>query len=281
MSSRANNMTDKLTEIFAQRKQDIAQAMTKTTPEAMAAMARARRSNGRPFHSLHSTLRTAVADKTLPLIAEVKKASPSRGVIRADFSPINITQDYLTAGATALSILTEPRWFQGDDNYLRNAASMTQKPILQKDFIFCDYQLHQASAMGADVVLLILSALDDKTAKLLEETALDLGLEVLLETHDEVEIARANAMQSPLIGVNNRDLKNLVVSLTTGEKMLEKIHPDKLAIAESGLTSPADVKKMWDAGARGFLIGEYFMKQPDVFTACHDLVTQSNQLIFK
>ena len=275
------NMTDKLADIFADKKTAVARMMVDIPPDSMMALARARTASGRKFFSLHGALTAAVADKTLPLICELKKASPSRGVIRADFSPINIAQDYLTAGATALSVLTESKWFQGDNDYLRTIASMTQKPILQKDFIFCDYQLYQAAALGADVVLLILSALDDTTAHRLEGVAHNLGLEVLVEAHDEVEINRANLMQSPLVGVNNRNLKDLSVSLTVGEKMLEKIHPKKLAIAESGLTTAAEIKKMWDAGARGFLIGEYFMKQPDVFTACQDLITQSKPLLFK
>ncbi len=164
--------------------------------------------------------------------------------------------------------------------YLKDVASMTRKPILQKDFIFCDYQIYQAAAHGADAILLILSHLDDKTARQLEKTALTLGLDVLLETHSPDEIARANDMASRLVGVNNRNLKDLTVSLNDGEKMLAMIGKEKLPIAESGLSSPADIKKMWAAGARGFLIGEYFMKQPDVFVACHAMIHSSNPLLF-
>ncbi|MGI9461474.1 MAG: indole-3-glycerol phosphate synthase TrpC [Alphaproteobacteria bacterium] len=273
-------MTDKLHEIFTAKKESIATMMAKIAPAVMRDMAQARQNNGRKFYSLFQSLRAASNGKTLPLIAEIKKASPAHGVIKDDFSPINLAQDYITAGAGALSVLTEQQWFQGSPQYLKDIAKMTQKPILQKDFIFCDYQIYHAVAIGADAILLILSYLDEKTAHQLENMAMAMGLEVLLEAHDENDIARANQMASPLVGVNNRNLHDLSVSLTHGEKMLNMISDKKLAIAESGLASPIDVKKMWQAGARGFLIGAYFMQQADVFTACHQFIHHTNIILF-
>lgn len=268
---------DKLQEIIAHKKQQVAAEMLAVPLATMKARVADR---GRGFYSLATALRQAAARHTLPLIAELKKSSPSRGIIRADFAAIPLAQDYLQAGATALSILCEEKWFGGSLTDLKAVGKMTRQPLLQKDFIFCDYQIYQAAAAGADVILLILSHLDDKLARQLEETALKIGLEVLLETHNMAEIKRANSMASPLIGVNNRDLTTLQISLTTGQQLLGAITADKLAIAESGLGTAGDVASMWQAGARGFLIGEHFMKQPDVFVACQDFITASNQLLF-
>lgn len=227
-----------------------------------------------------TALQAAKTNQQLPLIAEVKKASPSKGVIRADFDPIALVHDYSMAGATGLSILTETKWFQGSIEFLKQARGMTELPILRKDFILDEYQLYQSKLAGADVVLLILAGLPAVKAQTLEKQAIALGLEVLLETHDREEIKLANDMASPLVGVNNRNLKNLSVSLQNGLELLHEIDQTKLAIAESGIKSPNDAYDLWQAGARAFLMGEHFMRQTDVFSACQDFKNTSEALIF-
>ena len=208
------------------------------------------------------------------LIAEIKKASPSHGLIREDFNHVEIAKAYEKAGASCLSILTDEKYFQGSNQYLSEVRKSTNLPILRKDFIVDTYQIHEAKMIGADCILLIMAMLGDKKLAELEQCALDAGLSVLIETHNEEEIQRASKLKSKLLGINNRDLKTLEVNIETSIRLAEQIPDDYVLISESGIKDSLDIKLLQQAGFNCFLIGEHFMKQKDIKKAVSDILIQ-------
>ena len=197
------------------------------------------------------------------IIAEVKKASPSKGVLRPDFQPAAIAQSYAGHGAACLSVLTDVQFFQGSVDYLRQARAACSLPVIRKDFIVDPYQVYEARAMGADAILLIVSALDHGLMADLEACAHDLGMDVLVEVHDGEELTAALKLKTPLVGINNRNLRTFEVSLDTTLGLLSRIPQDRLVVTESGIMGPADVKRMRDANVHAFLVGEAFMRAPE------------------
>ena len=197
------------------------------------------------------------------VIAEIKKASPSKGVIRPDFDPVEIAKSYASAGAACLSVLTDIDFFQGSDAYLVDARNACSLPVIRKDFIIDPYQVYEARAMGADCILLIVAALDDAKLKELSDLAAELGLDVLVEVHDQEELERALKLPNKLVGINNRNLRTFETSLDTTLSMLEKIPDDRLVVTESGIHTPEHVTLMRDHNVNAFLVGEAFMVATD------------------
>ena len=197
------------------------------------------------------------------VIAEIKKASPSKGVIREDFDPAAIAQSYEKGGACCLSVLTDVDFFQGADEYLKMARSASALPVIRKDFIIDEYQIYEARAMGADCILLIVSALSEQQLNQLHEVARSLGMDVLIEVHDEAELDIALKLDNPMVGINNRNLHSFEVSLENTYQLLSKIPADKIVITESGIHSPADVAAMRQHNVNAFLVGEAFMRSEE------------------
>ena len=193
----------------------------------------------------------------------MKKASPSKGVLRPDFQPAAIAQSYAEHGAACLSVLTDVQFFQGSEAYLRQARAACALPVIRKDFIVDHYQVYEARAMGADAILLIVSALDHGLMAELEACAMDLGMDVLVEVHDNEELTAALKLKTPLLGINNRNLRTFEVSLDTTLGLLPRIPAERLVVTESGIMGPADVQRMREANVHAFLVGEAFMRAPE------------------
>jgi indole-3-glycerol phosphate synthase len=225
-----------------------------------------------PTRGFSARLREAIAAGDYGLIAEIKRASPSKGVIREDFDPAALASAYAAGGATCLSVLTDFPYFQGKSSYLSAARSAVRLPVLRKDFILDSYQIVESKAIGADCVLLILAALDDCQAGELASAAAELGMDVLVEVHDRREMTRAMELGATLIGINNRNLKTLEVDLRTTEELARDASEDCLLVSESGLSTPSDLARMAALGVRCFLIGESLMRELDVEAATRALL---------
>jgi len=250
---------DILKKILAVKADEVAAGQSKRSLAEMQAQA----ADQPPCRDFAGRLRARAAASADAVIAEVKRASPSAGVIRADFDPADIARSYQRGGATCLSVLTDEPFFQGHARYLAEARAACDLPVLRKDFIIDAWQVWETRALGADALLLIVAALDD--ARLADLAALgeELGLAVLVEVHDEAEMARALAVPGKLVGINNRDLHRFETSLETSLKLAPQVPADRLVISESGIHTPADIARLRAGNIGAFLIGESFMRQPD------------------
>ncbi|MGN0858634.1 MAG: indole-3-glycerol phosphate synthase TrpC [Stenotrophomonas sp.] len=249
-------MSDILNTILARKAEEVA-ARRAAVPLAQL---QARLADAPPLRGFARALHESIANGEPAVIAEVKKASPSKGVIRADFRPAEIAMSYEMGGASCLSVLTDVDFFQGSDAYLQQARQACSLPVLRKDFVIDPYQIVEARVLGADCILLIVSALDDQQLASLANTALELGMDVLVEVHDVDELERALQVPVPLIGINNRNLRTFEVSLDNTSGMKHMVPADRLLVTESGITGPADVARMRAEGVNAFLVGEAFMR---------------------
>ena len=230
-----------------------------------------------PARPFTAALKEQADNHRSAVIAEVKKASPSKGIIRPNFDPVEIARSYQTGGATCLSVLTDEKYFQGADRYLVQAREVVDLPVLRKDFIIDEYQIHEARALGADCVLLIVAALDIMQLTVLHQCATNLGLDVLIEVHDRNELAAAMTLQPGMIGINNRNLKTFETSLENTLELLGDIPDGILVVTESGINSRTDVERMLDHGVYGFLVGEAFMRTPEPGEALRQMFDQTER----
>jgi indole-3-glycerol phosphate synthase len=252
-------MSDILQTIVAVKHGEVAAARAARSLASLRDEAEARRD----VRGFEAALRGKLAAGRAAVIAEVKKASPSKGVLREVFVPAEIAASYARHGAACLSVLTDQRFFQGSSEFLQQARAACDVPVLRKDFMVDAYQVFEACVMGADAILLIAACLDDALMSDLEATALALGMAVLVEVHDGAELDRALRLKTPLVGINNRNLRTFEVSLTTTLDLLPRVPADRLLVTESGILAAADVARMRSAGVHAFLVGEAFMRAPD------------------
>jgi len=252
-------MSDILEKILATKRAEIAAGLAAVSLAEM----RARAEAAAAPRDFVGALRAKLAAGQPAVIAEIKKASPSRGVIRPDFRPAAIAASYEQGGAACLSVLTDAQYFQGSAEYLQEARAACALPVLRKDFLVDPYQVYEARAMGADCILLIVAALELPQMQALEALALELGMAVLVESHDAAELAAALTLKTPLQGINNRNLRSFEVSLGTTLALLPKIGGERIVVTESGILAPADVARMRSQGVNAFLVGEAFMRAAD------------------
>ncbi len=252
-------MSDILDKIVAVKHQEVAAARKRKSQDAVRADAESRVLT----RDFVGAIKAKIAAGKPAVIAEVKKASPSKGVLRPDFIPADIAQSYAEFGAACLSVLTDVQFFQGSVDYLKQARASCQLPVLRKDFMVDAYQIYESRAMGADAILLIAACLDDAQMKDLEAIALGLDMAVLVEVHDQTELERALKLKTPLLGINNRNLKTFEVSLDTTLGMRSQVPADRILVTESGIHTRDDVLRMGAAGVNAFLVGEAFMRAPE------------------
>ena len=265
-------MSDVLTRICADKRDHVRDRMRRTPVGVLADEAR----RADPPRGFADALRRARGQGRYGLIAEIKRASPSKGLIRDDFDPDALARAYASGGASCLSVLTDTPYFQGADDHLAAARAAVDLPVLRKDFILDPYQIVESRAIGADCVLLIMAALDDQRAHELEQAAFSHHMDVLIEVHDADELERALQLESPLIGINNRNLKTLETDTATTRRLARLVPDGRMVVSESGLATAADLAEMAAAGAGCFLIGEALMCQPDVEQATRAILAPSD-----
>jgi len=264
-------MSDILQKIVAVKHEEIALALKSRSLAEVRAQAEQRNRDLNDVRDFAGALRAKVAAGHAAVIAEIKKASPSKGVLREHFVPADIARSYAQHGAACLSVLTDERFFQGATAFLQQAREACALPVLRKDFMVDAFQVFDARAMGADAILLIAACLDDVQMRDLEALAFELGMAVLVEVHDGDELDRALKLKTPLVGINNRNLRTFDVTLDTTLGLLARVPSDRLLVTESGILGRADVQRMRDADVHAFLVGEAFMRQPDPGVALAEL----------